>query len=245
MTTARADIIQKLQREILALGGISSVPQGAGIPAGPSFWKEHFPNGSLPLAAMHEFISHTQEDHAASSGFIAALMSNCLPKHGAIVWVSPEPLIFPPALCSFNMLPQEVIFIHPANEKDLLWVTEEALKCAGLRAVIAETRNLPAMAARRYQLAVEKSKVTGFLVNRTKGDPITNNCVSRWKVNTAPSHTVEGIPGIGQPRWHVDLQKIRNGKPGQWTMEWSGQELHAVNLEAKMPQERRMHRLTG
>ena len=245
MVKARTDIIRKLQREILAVGGIAGHPQGAEMPAGPAFWKDHFPNGSLPLAAMHEFISHSQEGVAASSGFISALLSTCLSGHGAIVWLSPEPLIFPPALCSFNLLPQEIIFIHPANEKDLLWTTEEALKCPGLRAVVAETRNLPAMASRRFQLAVEKSKVTGFLVNRTKGDPVANNCVSRWRISTAPSITQDGLPGIGQPHWNVQLLKIRNGKPGQWMMEWSGEQLAMVNTKASSTMEAKVHKLTG
>jgi protein ImuA len=186
-----------------------------------------------------------QEDIAATSGFISALMSTCLPKHGAIAWISPEPMVFPPALRSFNLIPEEIIFIHPANEKDLLWTTEEALKCTGLRAVIAEMRSLNAMASRRYQLAVEKSKVTGFLINRTKSGPIANNCVSRWRVTTASSISENGLPGIGNPSWEVQLQKIRNGKPGQWTLEWPGQALRLISGIQIPPQDVRLHKLTG
>jgi protein ImuA len=26
---------------------------------------------------------------------------------------------------------------------------------------------------------------------------------------------------VGHPRWNVELLRIRNGKPGQWQVEWS------------------------
>jgi protein ImuA len=245
MGNSRADIIQQLQREILSLGGLPSAPKGSTFPSGPAFWKQHFPEGTLPTGAVHEFLGTTQEDMAATTGFIAALMASCLPQHGATVWISPEPLIFPPALCVYKMEPHQVIFIHPSNEKDLLWTTEEALKCGGLRAVIAETKDLGAMPSRRLQLAVEKSRVTGFLLNRTRGNPIANNCVSRWKVTAAPSTTDDELPGLGHPRWDVELRKIRNGKPGQWTLEWSGEAFAQVLSHLQIQHEEPEHKRTG
>jgi protein ImuA len=31
-----------------------------------------------------------------------------------------------------------------------------------------------------------------------------------------------GFPGVGFPRWNVELLKVRNGKPSSWKIEWSG-----------------------
>jgi protein ImuA len=31
----------------------------------------------------------------------------------------------------------------------------------------------------------------------------------------------DGMPGVGFPRWNVQLLKVRNGKPGAWQIEWS------------------------
>jgi protein ImuA len=28
------------------------------------------------------------------------------------------------------------------------------------------------------------------------------------------------LPGIGFPRWQVELLKVRSGKPGSWQLEW-------------------------
>jgi protein ImuA len=29
------------------------------------------------------------------------------------------------------------------------------------------------------------------------------------------------MPGVGFPRWEVELLKVRNGEPGKWIIEWS------------------------
>jgi protein ImuA len=39
---------------------------------------------------------------------------------------------FSPALKSFGVEPDKIIFITVTKEKDMLWVMEEALKCEGL-----------------------------------------------------------------------------------------------------------------
>jgi protein ImuA len=28
------------------------------------------------------------------------------------------------------------------------------------------------------------------------------------------------MPGVGFPRWNVELLKVRNGQPGNWQVEW-------------------------
>jgi protein ImuA len=30
----------------------------------------------------------------------------------------------------------------------------------------------------------------------------------------------DGLPGVGFPRWQVELLKVRNGNPGCWQVEW-------------------------
>jgi protein ImuA len=31
----------------------------------------------------------------------------------------------------------------------------------------------------------------------------------------------EGMPGVGFPRWYLELLKVRNGVTGSWKVEWS------------------------
>jgi protein ImuA len=38
----------------------------------------------------------------------------------------------------------------------------------------------------------------------------------------------DGLPGIGFPRWQVELLKVRNGKPGSWQLEWVSRKFQPV-----------------
>lgn len=128
---------------------------------------------------------------------------------------------FSPALKAFGVEPDRIIFIDLKREKDVLWAMEEALKCEGLAAVIAEIREVNFTQSRRLQLAVEQSKVTGFLLRTDSTGLKTTACVARWKITPLLSETAEALPGLGFPRWNVELLKVRNGNPGSWKIEWA------------------------
>ncbi len=121
---------------------------------------------------------------------------------------------------TFDVEPHRVIFIDLQREKDVLWAMEEALKCEGLAAVIAEVREISFSQSRRLQLAVESSRVTGFLLRNDARKLSTTTCVARWQVTPLPSELEDELPGVGFPRWQVDLLRVRNGSTGSWKLEW-------------------------
>ena len=203
--------------------------KGSGRNLNTGLWEveKAFPDQTFPLGAVHEFISHAKEEAAATNGFMAGLVSQ-LVKNGTTVWVSSKRTIFPPALSVFGIEPERIIFIDLWRQKDVLWAIEEALKCDAVSAVIGELSELSFTESRRLQLAVEQSRVTGFI---HRYNPRTENvtaCVSRWKIKPIASDT-NGIPGTGFPRWNVQLLKVRNGKPGSWQIEWSTGQFRHIN----------------
>lgn len=227
MQAEKAHIIAQLQKDILPLQGYKPVAGNIGFDGGLGFIKNAFPNASFPLGAIHEFFCSGTEDVSASSGFIAGILSAIMQKGGVSIWIS-SGMIFPPALKSFGIEPDKVIFITAKQEKDILWVMEEVLKCEGLAAVIAETPELSFTASRRFQLAVEQSRVTGFIVRRNPKN-LATACVTRWKITPLPS-AEDGLPGVAFPRWNVELLKVRNGIPGSWQLEWAGRFRHVSRL---------------
>jgi protein ImuA len=244
MLSAKADIIAKLQKEILLLSGNKPPVQDIGLPNGLRFMRQHFPQGVFPSGAVHEFLCSQPEDAAATGGFISGILSTCMPVKGAVIWISLRKNIFPPALNEFNIEPNNIIFIHPANEKEILWVTEEALKCESITAVVTEMNDLNFTNSRRFQLAVEKTKVTGFVLNQ-KINTGNNACLSRWQITSLPSMAENGLPGVGHPRWNVELKKIRNGKPGNWQIEWVGNTFKQVLSKAIPIQHEELQKQTG
>ncbi|WP_461453367.1 ImuA family protein [Mucilaginibacter sp.] len=237
METKR-DIIGKLQKEILLMQGFKPHSSGEVDDTGLSFVNTAFPNGVFPKGALHEFITAERENAAASGGFIAGLLKALMVHDGACLWISTARLIFPPSLKLFNVEPDRIIFVDLKRDKDVLWATEEALKCDGLAAVIAELKDITFMQSRRLQLAVEKSKVTGFILRSDASKVSASTCVARWQIKPLPSEVEKDMPGVGFPRWHVELLKVRNGNPGSWKIEWSADGFQQVN-EVTFKQEKR------
>lgn len=216
------ELIRKLQKDVLLWQGFKPKDRDTNETMGLGAIESAFPNGVFPRKAIHEFISVAPEHSAASSGFISGLLS-ILMKEGAVcVWISKARKLFPVSLHLFNVNLERIIFIDVNKEKDVLWIMEEALKCDGLAAVVAEVDNLSLIESRRLQLAVEQSGVTGFILRKDASKGLANVATARWKITPIPSVSEEGMPGVGFSRWNVELLKVRHGNPRSWTLEWAG-----------------------
>ena len=220
MHSSKTDIIARLQKELLPLQGFKTQCQHNNIDVDLGAINHAFPNKVFPLGVIHEFVSSTMQEAASTSGFIAGILSLLMHKQGICLWISSSRLIFPPALKLFGIDPDKIIFIDLLKEKDVLWTMEEALKCEGIGAVIGEMKELDFTTSRRLQLAVESSRVTGFVLRKNINTYSTTACVTRWKINALSSSLPGAMPGIGFPAWNISLLKIRNGIPGNWQLEW-------------------------
>lgn len=224
----KSEIIERLQKQILSMQGFRDLgAQGINTGLGPL--ELAFPNNIFPTGVIHEFLSPTAENAAATSGFIAGLLGKLIGQTGPCLWISTKRTLFPPALKLFGIDPDRVIFIDLTKERDVLWTIEEALKCDALSVVVGELNEISFTESRRLQLAVEQSKVTGLVHCYHPGKVNTTTCVARWKISPLPSVLEDGMPGVGSPRWQVELLKIRNGKPGTWELEWSSDQFRHLD----------------
>jgi len=228
MQASKQDIMAQLQKDILPLQGFKPPAAGQAASMGLGPVEAAFPTGCFPTGAVHEWISNTTEQAAATQGFLAALLGRLLLQGGACIWISATRTLFPPALAAFGVPAERIIFIDPRRQKEALWAMEESLQCEGLAAVVGECRDIDLTASRRLQLAVEQSRVTGFLLRHQPRQHNAIAAVARWKVAPLPSVIEEGLPGVGFPRWEVELLKVRNGKPGKWQLEWSSGQFHLL-----------------
>jgi protein ImuA len=235
---AKAEIIERLQKEIFSLQGLRTAGLPAAMDTGLGQIAQAFPNGNFPVAAVHEFICADHEHAAATSGFVSCILSSLMHGRGAAVWIGSTQAVFPPALRSFGVDPEKIIFIHAKNQKEILWCMEEALKCEGLAAVICEIKEISFTESRRLQLAVEKSRVTGFVLRDQPKNIGVNACVSRWEISPIQTEA-NNLPGIGIPRWNIELLKIRNGKPGSWQAEWADGKLQIIDEEIVAEEQKR------
>jgi protein ImuA len=236
-TAIKNDIFEKLQKEIFSLQGFIAPTQGKNANFGLGSIEDNFPNQTFPTGAVHELISSSPQEAAATTGFMATLLGRLMQRGGVSLWISQKRTLFPPALKFFGVDADSVIFIDVKYAKDLLWMTEEALKCQALSAVIAELTDLDLTASRRLQLAVEQSRVTGLL--HRINPRITGNTASaaRWKVTPIASKLDDDMPGIGFFCWKIQLLKVRNGQAGEWQIQWLSSKFeHLDKLVVKAPE---------
>ena len=93
---------------------------------------------------------------------------------------------------------------------------------------VGEVRELNFKQSRRLQLAVEQSRVTGFILRNQSKKLSATACAARWQVSPLPSEAADGLPGLGFPRWQVELLKVRNGQGGSWVLEWADGKFNEV-----------------
>jgi protein ImuA len=223
------DTITRLQRDILPLQGFKNLAQNTNVSIGVRPLELSFPNSIFPTGCIHEFISSSAEDVSTTTGFITGLLAHLIQHNGVGIWISSSRMTFPSALKIFGIQPHQIIFIDLKKEKDVLWTIEEALKCDRVTAVIGEVKKINFAESRRLQLATEKSRVTGFIIHHQPRIINTTACVTRWHITSLPSELNDGMPGVGFPRWNIELLKVRNGSVGSWKVEWSAK--HFRNIE--------------
>lgn len=227
------DTFLRLQNEILLMQGFKTATLGAADNGGLFLIREAFPGKVFPLGVIHEFVYDSIEEKSASSGFVCGIASSIMKGGGAGAWIGAKGTVFPHAVNGFGIGPEKLFFIEPSTDKEKLWAIEEALKCTGLAVVMADIGNLGVTESRRFQLAVEKSGVTGFLLrNNTK---IASSAVTRWQIKPRRADAKKDLPGIGFPQWEVALLKVKNGKPGNWQMEWRAGSFRHISTAAIEP----------
>lgn len=239
MKATKQDIISKLQKDLLQWEGYRAPETGTRELMGLGAIESAFPNGVFALGTVHELICSNTEQATASEAFVSGLLPVLMLKGGVCLWIGLSDHVSPLAMKAFGVEPERVIFMHLLKDAEVLWAMEEALKCAGLAAVIGEVSELDFKQSRRLQLAVEQSRVTGFILRNQSRKMGSTACAARWQISPLPSEPVDDLPGLGFPRWKVELLKVRNGRPGKWVMEWSANKFKVVE-EAFIPATERM-----
>lgn len=215
--TARYARLIDLRRYLAATEGFGKA--GAVLPFGRPGIDSALPWGGLPLAALHEIENAgiAGQDGAATA-FLAAILARLAPAR-PVLWCLRQPDLHAPGLALAGLAAKRLLFVRPPSERDILWAMEEGLRSRALAAVVGEVDGLSTAASRRLQLAAETSGVTGFVLHRSAGTAVASAAVTRWRVAALPSLPIPGEPGIGTPRWRVELRRCRGGMPAAWEIE--------------------------
>jgi protein ImuA len=193
------------------------------LPFGIKELDRHLPGGGLALGALHEVAGG---GNGAINGAAAALFAAGIAARtrGKVLWCLTCPDLFAPALAQAGLMPDRVIYVEAGDEKSVLFCFEEGLRHGGLGAVVAEVARLSLTASRRLQLAAESSGTIGIAIRRWRrpteaadfGQPTAS--VTHWRVSVLPA-TPLPVPGVGRPRWQLELIRCRAGESADFEVE--------------------------
>jgi protein ImuA len=214
----------------------------------------HLPGPGLAGGILNEMVAASHGDRPAAFGFLFALSALSLEAH-------PGPAVFVAArraLCEFGApyghgLAQlgldvgRLILVDAASDREALWAIEETLRSEAAPAVVAGVveKSLDLTASRRLNLAAA-AHATPLLLLRAAGTA-TSAAATRWRVAAAPAGR-DRFGAFAEERWHVMLERCRNGRPGQWLIEWNHVAHRfrvAQGVADRAPHERASLRLAG
>jgi protein ImuA len=73
-------------------------------------------------------------------------------------------------------------------------------------------------ASRRLNIAAAEH-ASPLLLLRSPIAAGTSAAATRWRIATSPAAR-DRFGAFASPRWSVALERCRNGRPGQWIIEW-------------------------
>jgi protein ImuA len=198
------------------------------LPLGVPEMQAHLPGPGLACGVLHEVAAADHGDRPAAFGFLFALTAAALrSRPGPAVLVATRRALLDfgrpcgHGLAQLGLEVGRLLIVETETDKDALWTIEDALRSEARPAVVAGaiSGNLDLTVSRRLNLAAA-AHATPLLLLRTSIAAGTSAAATRWRVAAVPAAR-DRFGAFASPRWRVALERCRNGRPGQWLIEWT------------------------
>jgi protein ImuA len=223
----RAAIAEELRRLLPKMEGFRAAKT---ISFGLSAIDNYLPQGGLACGALHEVVPD-QGATPAAFGFLVALLSRlpgthplllAIPTYGLRDYGRPHGH----GLNALGLDPSQLILVETAHRKDTLWAMEEALRSRAPAAVAGVIDTLDLKTSQRLQLAATDAGLPLFLLRPATPTLPSPACggwgsaaATRWRVG--PARAARDRFGlITHARWQLMLERCRNGRAGEWMVEY-------------------------
>jgi protein ImuA len=226
----RATVMEELRR---LLPGVADARKS--LPFGLAALDSCLPGGGLACGALHEVVPQPRAT-AAAFGFMTAILARLcsplpsgrrvflvMPSYGFREYGRPHGHGFR----ALGLDPARLILVTTGHRNQTLWAIEEALR-SGVPAAIAGTIDrLDLKLSQRLHLAATDAGLPILLLRPATASPAgggewaeASAAATRWRVGTAAAAR-DRFGLITHPRWHLHLERVRNGRPGEWTVEYN------------------------
>lgn len=198
------------------------------LPFGLAVLDCHLPNGGLDRGALHEVVPATQGALPAAFGFIVAVLarfsSNFVARNKQIIFVMPDHgsrqcgQLSGHGLNGLGFDPTRVTLVKTAHRHDSLWALLEALRSGAPQAVIGMIDRLDLKTSQKLHLAAIDAGLP-LLLLRPSQTLESSAASTRWRIGTVVAAR-DRFGSYACPRWRLQLERCRNGRPGEWVVEY-------------------------
>lgn len=207
-------MLEQLRQQLRALEKPAGIEDDPGVlPLGIAAIDDTL-GGGLARGALHEIAAASEAHLPAATGFALGLAA---PARARVCWIAEDMALaesgapYGPGLDAFGLAPERLLTVNVAHVRDLLWATEEALRCRAVGVAIGEWRHgaIDMVALRRLSLAAAESGALALLLRAAPADD-ASAAATRWIVGAAPNG------GLA-----AQLMRNRRGPTGSWILQWS------------------------
>ncbi|WP_082531596.1 ImuA protein [Methylobacterium sp. Leaf469] len=199
----------------------------------------HLPGGGLGLGQLHEVAPAAEGDEPAALGFALALVARRLAAvrgEALLVIAKGHPMPYGHGLAGLGLDPDRLLLFEAGSDRDVYRALEEALRAGGnggpaagnggqaaagggLAAVAGLVdAGIPLIQSRRLHLAGARTDSL-LVVLRPAGAESPNVAATRWRISAGKALR-DRFGCIERPCWRVRLDRCRNGRTGDWLLEW-------------------------
>jgi protein ImuA len=183
----------------------------------------HLPDGGLPCGGLHEIVPDTEGTTAAAFGFLAAILAR-LPRSRPFIFIAPaygqrrHGRLSGHGLKALGLDPARLLLAETAHRNETLWALAEALHSGAPGAVAGLIDRLDLKTSQKLQLAAHDCRLP-LLLLRPASTLEASAAATRWRIGTAKA-TRDRFGLFAHPRWRLHLERCRNGRPGEWVVEY-------------------------
>ncbi|OYT93321.1 MAG: hypothetical protein CFE43_03485 [Burkholderiales bacterium PBB3] len=148
---ARAGLHDSLHADVWHAHTLAA-PVAHVVATGAAVLDAQLPGGGWPVGALTELLQNPYQH--SEWRLLAPALARC--GTAAVVLVAPPHVPFGPALSARGVASQRLLWVHTAAAAQRLWATEQALRCAGVDAVLAWLPQVRPEQLRRLQMAASE-----------------------------------------------------------------------------------------
>lgn len=121
-------------------------------------------------------------------------------------------------LKSLGLNPRRAILVETVHWQDSLWALVEALRSAAPQAVAGMIDRLDLKTSQKLHLTAAEAGLP-LLLLRPSQTLESSAAATRWRIDAAAGAR-DRFGSYARARWQVQLERCRNGRPGEWVVEY-------------------------